>query len=74
MNASPPIPGNGEPVIEAFRAELRTYFADEPNLADLLDLFDQWVDMYHEADGHPLELAARMAFEKVLADQAKGAA
>lgn len=65
---------DGEGVVESFRAELTTYFANEPGLPELLDLYDQWVDLYHESDEHPLELAARMAFEKVVADQERGAA
>ena len=65
---------DGEGVVESFRAELTTYFADDPGLPDLLDLYDQWVDMYHETEEHPLELAARMAFEKCLADQDRGVA
>ena len=58
----------------ALTADLARRFPDDPDLSTMLDQLCEWTDLFRDQDGHPLELAAQMAYQKVLADRQRGAA
>ena len=55
---------------------LSEQYPDDPELGDMLDQLCKLTDLLHEEDEHPIELAVRLAYERVVADrkQERGAA
>lgn len=73
-SAIPGYVGDVGGIMGAITADLARRFPDDPDLSGMLDQFCEWTDLFHDQDGHPLELAAQMAYQKVLADRQRGAA
>ena len=55
-------------------SDLAGRFRGDPNLSIMLDQLCELADQFVAEDGLPVKDAAKLAFERVLADQKRGAA
>ena len=61
--------GDAGGIMGRMMTALSERFPDDPELPAMLDQLCELTDLLHEQDEHPIELAARMAFEKVIEDR-----